>query len=89
MLEHYFIRPTTVDRIRAAWLGEPIDPDRGTDVIQQTPRCNKDLIEEALFEHSRDLFSGLELAFFDTTSIYFEGDGGESIGNSIEPGREH
>ncbi len=25
MLEHYFIRPTTVDRIRAAWLGEPIE----------------------------------------------------------------
>jgi integrase/recombinase XerD len=25
MLERYFIRPTTVDRIRAAWLGEPIE----------------------------------------------------------------
>ncbi len=25
MLEHYFIRPTTVDRIRAAWLGVPIE----------------------------------------------------------------
>jgi len=25
MLEHYFVRPTTVDRIRAAWLGEPIE----------------------------------------------------------------
>jgi site-specific recombinase XerD len=25
MLEHYFIRPTTVDRIRNAWLGEPIE----------------------------------------------------------------
>jgi transposase len=28
----------------------------------------------------RDLFTGLELVFFDTTSIYFEGEGGESIG---------
>ena len=25
MLEHYFVRPATVDRIRAAWLGEPIE----------------------------------------------------------------
>ncbi len=25
MLEHYFIRPSTVDRIRNAWLGEPIE----------------------------------------------------------------
>ncbi|GAB3306674.1 site-specific integrase [Haliea atlantica] len=25
MLEHYFIRPQTVDRVRNAWLGEPIE----------------------------------------------------------------
>jgi integrase/recombinase XerD len=25
MLEHYFVRPTTVDRIRNAWLGDPIE----------------------------------------------------------------
>lgn len=25
MLEHYFIRPDTVDRIRSSWLGEPIE----------------------------------------------------------------
>ncbi|MFH1884599.1 MAG: site-specific integrase, partial [Planctomycetota bacterium] len=25
MLEHYFIRPTTIDRIRASWMGEPIE----------------------------------------------------------------
>jgi integrase/recombinase XerD len=25
MLEHYFVRPATVDRIRAAWLGEPVE----------------------------------------------------------------
>ena len=28
----------------------------------------------------RDLFTGLELVFFDTTSIYFEGEGGETLG---------
>jgi DDE family transposase len=43
-------------------------------------RCNKDLIEETLFERRRDLFTEVELVFFDTTSLYFEGRGGESIG---------
>ena len=44
------------------------------------PRCVKDRVEEALFAHRRDLFSDLQLVFFDTTSIYFEGAGGESLG---------
>src|SRR5512140_103481 len=44
------------------------------------PRCTKDWIEEALFEERRDLFSELNLVFFDTTSIYFEGEGGQEIG---------
>jgi len=34
-----------------------------------------------LFQRRRDLFSGLRLVFIDTTSIYFEGRGGETIGN--------
>jgi transposase len=41
---------------------------------------NKDLVEEGLFLRNRDLFIGLNLVFFDTTSIYFEGNGGESFG---------
>jgi transposase len=44
------------------------------------PRTNKDLIEEALFAQRRDLFTDLDIVFFDTTSIYFEGEGGETIG---------
>ena len=40
----------------------------------------KDLIEESLFSLRRDLFSEMELVFFDTTTLYFEGEGGESIG---------
>ncbi|MCX6009242.1 MAG: IS1634 family transposase [Chloroflexi bacterium] len=40
----------------------------------------KDSVEEALFLSHQDLFSDLSLAFFDTTSIYFEGAGGESLG---------
>lgn len=41
---------------------------------------SKDSVEEALFHRRRDLFSEFTLAFFDTTSIYFEGQGGESLG---------
>ena len=44
------------------------------------PRCVKDRIEEELFARRRDLFTTLQLVFFDTTSIYFEGAGGETIG---------
>src|SRR5208337_3516518 len=54
-----------------AWLGEPL-PD-------QTSRCVKDIVEENLFERRKDLFADLTLAFFDTTSIYFEGEG-DSLG---------
>ena len=45
-----------------------------------SPRCTKDLIEEGIFLERRDLFSGLDLVFFDTTSIYFEGSGGGVMG---------
>ena len=44
------------------------------------PRRNKDLIEEMLFFNNRDLFSKLDLVFFDTTSIYFQGQGGDHFG---------
>jgi len=43
-------------------------------------RCNKDEIEEGIFFRRRDLFTESEVVFFDTTSIYFEGEGGESTG---------
>jgi hypothetical protein len=57
------------------WLGEPIGEG-----LMGFPRCTKDLIEETLFDRGRDLFSEVGLVFFDTTSLYFEGHGGESIG---------
>lgn len=40
----------------------------------------RETIEERLFDRRRTLFSSLTLVFFDTTSIYFEGKGGEEIG---------
>jgi transposase len=60
-----------------AFLGEPL-ADEPT--VLGSPRCVKDRIEEALFESRRDLFSEVDLVFFDTTSIYFEGQGGETLG---------
>jgi hypothetical protein len=63
-----------------AWLGEPLPHDQQAGKTPFAPRCLKDRIEEELFAHRRDLFSGLQLVFFDTTSIYFEGEGGQDIG---------
>ncbi len=63
-----------------AWLGEALPAEEQTGKTPFSPRCTKDLIEEALFDRRRDLFTSLDLVFFDTTSIYFEGEGGETIG---------
>ena len=61
-----------------AFLGEEgIDQENASPF---TPRCNKDLIEEDIFFHRRDLFASLDMVFFDTTSIYFEGKGGQTLG---------
>jgi DDE family transposase len=70
------------------WLGEPVEavePTKPTDAASASVyglRTRKDLIEEALFARRRDLFTRLDLVFFDTTSIYFEGEGGESLGQN-------
>src|SRR5919202_1608357 len=63
-----------------AWLGEALPEDQQAGQTPFAPRCTKDRIEEELFAHRRDLFSGLQLVFFDTSSIYFEGAGGQEIG---------
>ena len=61
-----------------AFLGEEIEDQKSATPF--APRCTKDAIEERLFMLNRHLFSGLDLVFFDTTSIYFEGAGGQTIG---------
>ncbi len=63
-----------------AWLGEALGEQQQSAATQFAPRCTKDLIEEGLFAFRRDLFTSLDLVFFDTTSIYFEGEGGETLG---------
>jgi hypothetical protein len=58
-----------------AWLGEDITaPGEGQ------RRSRTDEIEEALYAHRRSLFGEIAVAFFDTTSLYFEGRGGATLG---------
>jgi hypothetical protein len=52
------------------WLGEAMGQDR----------TMTDAIEEALYRHRQPLFGEVSLAFFDTTTLWFEGKGGETLG---------
>jgi hypothetical protein len=63
-----------------AWLGEVLPDSPLHDATKLVPRCTKDQVEEHLFERRRDLFTDLDIVFFDTTSIYFEGAGGDTLG---------
>jgi len=60
-----------------AFLGDELPARQQEERTPFSPRCTKDLIEERLFARRRDLFTDLQVVFFDTTSIYFEGQGGE------------
>jgi hypothetical protein len=62
------------------WLGDQLPRTEQADKTPFAPRCHQDRIEEALFAQRRDLFTQLQWVFFDTTSISFEGEGGETIG---------
>ena len=61
-----------------AWLGEPLTDQAGASEL--APRCRKDVVEEELFARRRDLFAELSVVFVDTTSLSFEGQGGEELG---------
>ena len=62
------------------WLGTALPGSEQDGATPFAPRCTKDLVEEALFARRRDLYTELDLVFFDTSSIYFEGAGGETLG---------
>jgi transposase len=62
------------------WLGQLLPDDQQQGSSKLVPRSTKDLIEEHLFGRRRDLFTEVEIVFFDTTSLYFEGQGGETLG---------
>jgi hypothetical protein len=61
------------------WLGEELPAAEQTNRTL-VPRCVKDRVEEALFARRRDLFTDLSVVFMDTTSLYFEGEGGATLG---------
>src|SRR5215467_8888399 len=63
-----------------AWLGEELPAKEQDGRTPFVPRCLKDVVEERLFAHRRDLFTRLDLVFMDTTSLYFEGAGGQTLG---------
>jgi Transposase DDE domain len=63
-----------------AWLGEELPPKEQEGRTPFAPRCVKDEVEERLFDHRRDLLTRLDLVFMDTTSLYFEGNGGQTLG---------
>jgi Transposase DDE domain len=63
-----------------AWLGEELPAKDQDGRTPFAPRCIKDLVEERLFVRRRDLFTRLDLVFMDTTSLYFEGAGGQTLG---------
>ena len=63
-----------------AWLGEELPEERQDHATPFSPRTIKDEIEEALFARQRDLFTDLSVVFMDTTSLSFEGEGGDTLG---------
>jgi Transposase DDE domain len=53
-----------------AWLG----------AVDATGRSMAEAVEETLYRHRQPLFGAVSIAFFDTTSLWFEGAGGETLG---------
>lgn len=68
----------TLDQVYRAmrWLGEDIAGSGSGAEIRHTT----DAIEEELYRHRQELFGDVSVAFFDTTSLYFEGAGGQTLG---------
>ena len=64
------------DGFHAALLGEA----RAAGCSRSHPRRGRRIGATLLFARLRHLFISLELVFLDTTSIYFEGHGGATIG---------
>ena len=63
-----------------AWLGEELAKGNQANAPPFSPRCVKDVLEERLFARRRDLLTTLDVVFMDTTSLYFEGAGGQTLG---------
>ncbi len=60
------------------WLGEPVSEWNEEDPLAE--RRIHHQLEEMVYMTRRDLFSAVQMVFFDTTSLYFEGKGGDGLG---------
>ncbi len=63
-----------------AWLGAELPEVEQDSRTPFAPCCIKDVVKERLFVTRRDLLTRLDLVFLDTTSLYFEGAGGQTLG---------
>ncbi len=63
-----------------AWLGEELPAASQDAATPFAPRCVNDVLEEELFACRRDLLATLDVVLMDTTSLYFEGAGGQTLG---------
>jgi hypothetical protein len=61
-------------------LGEEAMPKRGEPKVAKSTRTVTDVIEERLFKMRHDVLTQARPYFFDTTSFYFEGMGGQELG---------
>ncbi len=66
-----------------AWLGEelPAVDQEGRTLVA---RCIKDLVEGRQLARRRSLLTDLSVAFMDTTSLYFEGEGAAAAIPALE-----
>jgi transposase len=73
-------QPTLVEGIQTS----AVVPAKSKSTRGPTPNYRwhglKDKIEKSLWVERQDLFNNLSVVFFDTTSLYFEGAGGPSLG---------
>jgi transposase len=63
-----------------AWLGEELPEKEQDGRTPFSPRCVRDVVEERVFAHRRNLLTRLDLVFMDTTSLSFKGAGGQTLG---------
>ena len=52
----------------------------GLGAVDAAGRSTAEAVEEALYRHRQPLFGAVSIAFLDTTTLWFEGAGGESLG---------
>jgi transposase len=64
----------------AAILGEYLAKGGKGPKLAYSVRTNASLIEELMYLTKRNLLTQLDMYFFDTTSFYFEGSGGDALG---------